>query len=136
VLVGNLRLVSQAGVLGDLTLVCEDKVDLLDVLGATPLEALSCPATQLVLRHVQPTAMFGRVVKLKTLDKRPGLFGRESFIKGSLRMGVEVVTDQQDFLGLCKASREQFLHLQRPVNFGALRTSANLPQSTGPLHQQ
>jgi len=73
--------------------------------------------------------MFGRVVKLKTLDKRPGLFGREGFIKGSLRMSVEVVTDQQDFLGLCKASREQFLHLQRPVEFGALRTDADLPPS-------
>ena len=74
---------------------CDFFAQKLDVLGATPLEALSCHATQLVLCDVQPTAMFGRVVKLKTLDKRPGLFGREGFIKGSLRMGDGLVKSQR-----------------------------------------
>ncbi len=41
-------------------------------------------------------------------------------------MDIQVVTDQYDFLGVCHASREHFLHLQGPVEFGALRTDANL----------
>ena len=44
-------------------------------------------------------------------------------------MDIQVVTDQYDFLGVCHASCEHFLHLQGPVEFGALQTDANLSPS-------
>src|SRR5258708_25864565 len=47
--------------------------------------------TDLDLRHVQPTAMFGRVMKLDSLQDPPRLGWREGFIQGSGRMRVEVI---------------------------------------------
>ena len=73
-----------------------------DVPDAAPFEALSCHAAQFVLCDVQPTAMLGRAVKLKALDKRPGLPGREGVVKGALRVGVEVSQTSMTFPAFAK----------------------------------
>ena len=50
--------------------------------------------------RVQPADMLGGVVNLQPLSKPPGLLGRKHLVKLRWRMGVQVVHDQHDFLGL------------------------------------
>ena len=43
------------------------------------------------LCHIEPTAVFGSVVKLQTPGDAPGFSGREGLVERSRFMGVEIV---------------------------------------------
>src|SRR5205807_10007392 len=58
------------------------------------VQALTREDTQLRLRHVQPTAVFGRVVALKPRRQGEGGRGIECFIQAGDAMRVEVVHHQ------------------------------------------
>ena len=51
-------------------------------LGVSPLETGAAQCAEFDLRHVQPTGVLGRVVKLEALHDAPGLSSRERLVKG------------------------------------------------------
>src|SRR5215216_3641341 len=55
------------------------------------VQTLSHQHAQLDLRHIQPTGMLGRVVKLKLAQYSSCLFGFKGFIQGCPFVSVEVV---------------------------------------------
>ena len=50
--------------------------------------------------HVEPGGAFGRVMHLEAGRQRAGLGGGQGLVKDGIGVGVEVVLDQHDFLGL------------------------------------
>ena len=59
--------------------------------GVASPEASSGQHAEFDLRHVQPTGVFGRVVKLQPLDDAPRLSRREGLIQRSHAVSVQVV---------------------------------------------
>ena len=53
------------------------------------LQAVSGQRAEFNLGHVQPTGVFGRVVKLQALGKAPSLTGGESHVQGCRTVDVE-----------------------------------------------
>ena len=69
--------------------------------------------TQFNLGHIEPTAMFGRVVELQVL--RSGLRGLESLVQRSQLVGVEIVQHHTDQVGLRICMVHQPRHLMCEV---------------------
>jgi transposase-like protein len=65
-----------------------------------PVQALPGQHGQLDLGHVQPAAVPGGVVQLQPVGQPPGLGRWERRIQRRRRVGVEVVLDQHDPLGI------------------------------------
>src|SRR6478609_8612142 len=65
-----------------------------------PVQTLPRQHAQLDLRHVQPTAMLGRVMDLQPLDDAPGLLRRERLVQRRRLVRVQVVQHQHHPLGL------------------------------------
>src|SRR6516164_8697166 len=63
-----------------------------------PVQALPVHDADLGLRHVQPTAVLGRVVELDLVQQPPGLRRRERLIQAGPVVGVQVVLHQADLL--------------------------------------
>ena len=61
------------------------------LVGDALFEAAAGENTEFDLRHIQPTAMLGRVVKLQPLGYAPGLRQRKGLIQRGLAMGVQIV---------------------------------------------
>ena len=64
-------------------------------------------ATQLALRHVEPTAVLGGVNKVDPPHVGAGLVGRKRFVERSFRVRVQVVADQCDPLDAGVAGVQQ-----------------------------
>ena len=63
-------------------------------------EALAAQDAELDLGDVQPAAVLGGVVQLQLVRQAPGLRGREGLVQGRRRVGVQVVLDQHEALGV------------------------------------
>jgi hypothetical protein len=61
---------------------------------------LSGENRQLAFGHVEPTAMFGRVVPLEFAGDASRLVRWEAVVQAGNRVGVEIVRDQDNGLGL------------------------------------
>ncbi len=66
------------------------------LVGDTPPEAGASQHAKFDLRHVEPAAMFGCVMKLQPFYDAPGLRGGEGLVQGSWPMGVQVIQDNPD----------------------------------------
>ena len=71
--------------------------------------------------------MFGRVVKLESLQYSPGFRRRKSFIKGSRRMSVQVVHHQGDLISLRKMNVREIPHAMSPINSSAMIRHLEMP---------
>src|SRR5258708_7888267 len=65
--------------------------------------------------HVEPTAVFGRVVPFEPLGEAARFGGGESCIERSRRVRAEIVLDQHDFFGAGKMYVGQLLEHLRVI---------------------
>ena len=84
---------------------------------STSFHTLGCQCTQLIFSNVQPASMFGCMAKLQSLDQRSRDIRFKRFIKRSLRMCIQVVTNQNDFFRIRKILFQENFHLMRPIIF-------------------
>ena len=78
----------------------------LEVADPSILQALAGHATQLALRHVEPTAVLGGVNEINPPHVIAGLIGRERFVERPLGVRVLIIADQRDPLDASVASIE------------------------------
>ena len=107
------------------------------------LEATAGQYAELDLRHVQPTPVLGRIVKLQPPGNPPGLGCRESLVQRRRAMGVQIVQHQPHHLGFRVGFIHQPAHLPGEVlhrsPFGDLHVPpagqgfASQEQVAGPL---
>jgi len=64
------------------------------------VEALPRKNTQFGLRHIQPTAMLGRIVDLQSLPQSPRLHGGKGFVQCPTGVRIQIVTNQHQTLHL------------------------------------
>jgi hypothetical protein len=88
----------------------------LETIGKPSIQALATENSQFRLRDVQPTTVLRGVVVLQLLDQASGLLGRESFVKRSWFVGVEIVLHQQDLPGLRVLHVDQILDCMHIVD--------------------
>jgi hypothetical protein len=93
--------------------------------GDAPVEALSGQGGQFDLGDVEPGAVPGGVVDLQPLCQRERRGGCEGVVEGADAVGVEVVHDQHDGLGVGVVVSEQVLHLTGPVDLGSVGLSVD-----------
>src|ERR1022692_1050031 len=69
-------------------------------IGDAPSDALAIKNADFNLSHVQPTGMFGGVVKLDSTQKGCCWGSTQDVYKGLSEMGVQIVENQMDATGL------------------------------------
>src|SRR5690606_18927947 len=77
--------------------------------------------------HIQPTAMLRRVVDFQLFDDPPRFSRRESFIKRSQLMGIQIVHNQDNFLGFWEMDINQVTHTVGKIDHGALVGHFQMP---------
>jgi hypothetical protein len=90
-------------------------------------QALPRQDAEFNLSNIEPTGVLGCVMDLQAIGQSFGLFRREDFVEGGLRVGIEVVHDHHDFCHLGIVHFEDFLHEERPVLLGALTGHGEKP---------
>ena len=85
------------------------------LVGDALIQTLASEHRELDLGHVQPRAVLGCVMNLQLTSDAPSLGRDERFIQGGGGMGVEVVQNQNDLLGLRVVAVDQLLYAMRPV---------------------
>jgi hypothetical protein len=83
--------------------------------------------TELNLSHVQPTPMFGRVMKLQPMSQSIGFSRLKRFIQSGDSMGVQVIQHQADHGSVRLRLIHQPLHTVSEVLFGAARSDLDMP---------
>ena len=83
--------------------------------------------TELNLSHVQPTTMFGRVMKLQSMTQPISFSRLKGFIQSSDRMSVEVIQHHANDLGLGIGFIDQPFHAMSEVVFGAALSDLDMP---------
>src|SRR5205823_79747 len=74
------------------------------------MQALAIHHATFRLRHVQPTAVFGRVMTLALVQEASRLLWRKRFIQARAIIRVQIVLDQTHFLRLRIIRVQQFSH--------------------------
>ncbi len=77
--------------------------------GDSAVETLLLEDAQFGLGHVEPTAVFGCIVELEAFHQATCFIGGKGLVEGSGLVGIEVVVDQYDFVGLGK------VHIAEPL---------------------
>ena len=93
-------------------------------------QTASCKDTNLDLGHIQPTAMFGRVMKLHAPQDAPRLGGFKGFIQGSSGMGVQVILHNANAGGVRIDLVDQPLDAVRVVDLGAVLRHLDMAPSS------
>ena len=83
--------------------------------GYPTVQALPGEDTEFQFGDIEPTPVFGGVVNLQALRQAPGRFRIEGFVERTQLMGVKVIADQSDAVGL------GILDLQEVLNPALLR---------------
>ena len=91
-----------------------------------PVQALAGEDTEFQFGDIEPTPVFGGVVNLQALRQAPGRFRIEGFVERTQLMGVKVIADQSDAVGLGILDLQEVLNLLRPVDGGPLRADVDL----------
>jgi len=95
-------------------------------------EAMTRQNAQFTFGDIEPTAVLGRIMNLDPLGQS-ACFGRgECLVQGCQLVGVEIVTDQNDFFRLGVPFDQQALQFPGPVDGGAVLPDVYPP----PAHQQ
>src|SRR5512132_2922520 len=106
------------------------------LVGQPPVQALPGQHTQLDLGHVQPAAVLGCVVQLQPVGQPLGLRRRERRVQRRRRVGVEVVLDQHDHVGVGIVHIDQLPDAVRPVDPGPPLAHRHMPPATQRLAHQ
>src|SRR5574341_1186719 len=96
-------------------------------LGNPPPQALLAEHAQFDFRHVQPTAIAGRVMDLQAAGQPMGLGRRKSFVERGQMVGVEIITHQLDLARLWIIFIQQLPDLFGPIHPRALLPTADPP---------
>ena len=67
------------------------------LVGDAAIQTLGRENAEFGFRHVEPAAVFGRVMPFEALDEPARLGGGESLVERGRFMGVEIVLHQHDF---------------------------------------
>ena len=95
---------------------------------ARPLpETVAGENAELDFRHIQPAPMLGGVVKFQFPGYAPGLLRRERLVQRRLAMGVQIVQDHSNHLGLRVDLLHQPAHLMGEVHLGAPLRHRHMP---------
>ena len=97
------------------------------LVGDAPIEALRRQDGQFGFRHIQPTAVFRRVVPLEPFNEPACFGGGKSFIERRWPVRVKIVLYESDLRRRWKMRVGQFLEDAREVLRGALIGYLNMP---------
>src|SRR5205807_5924508 len=104
------------------------------------LQATRQPATgkntDLDFGHVQPTAMFGRVVELDSLQDAPGLGWLKGLVKGRGRMSIEVILHDTNIFGLRIDRIYQPSDAVGVVDLGAMLRHLDMTPASGGVDEE
>ena len=75
------------------------------------IQALAIHNANFRLRHVQPTAVFGRGMKRDLIQEASSLLGRKCFVQARAIVCVQIVRDQTNFLRLWINLFAQFIRV-------------------------
>src|SRR5829696_6462030 len=89
------------------------------LVGDAPIQTLASEHRELDLGHVQPRAVLGGVVDLQPFQQTPSFTRGERLIQSGRGMGVEIVQNQNDLLGLRVVQIYKLLYAVCPVKLGA-----------------
>ena len=94
------------------------------------MQALAMHNAHVRLRHVQPTAVFGRVMKLDLVQDASSLLGRKGVLQARAIVGVQRVLDQTNFLRLWIIVFHQCSHTPGVILAGAPRRDMHEPPAS------
>src|SRR5438067_3371553 len=92
--------------------------------------------TDLDFGHVQPTAMFGRVVELDSLQDAPGLGWLKGLVKGRGRMSIEVILHDTNIFGLRIDRIYQPSDAVGVVDLGAMLRHLDMTPASGGVDEE
>ena len=81
------------------------------LVGEPLLQAGAGQYAELDFRHIQPSAVLGRMVKLQPFGNSPGLGSRERFVQRRLAMGIQIVQNHSNHRDLRVGLIHQPAHL-------------------------
>src|SRR5215203_360931 len=88
------------------------------LVGDAPIQTLASEHRELDLGHVQPRAVLWGVMDLQPLQQTPSFTRGERLIQSGRGMGVEIVQNQNDLLGIRVVQINQLLYALCPVDLG------------------
>lgn len=68
-------------------------------IGDASIETLACEGGEFDFSHVEPRAMFWRVMDFETIEQTSCRVGLKSFVESGGFMRIEIITHQHDFFG-------------------------------------
>src|SRR6266496_5864328 len=83
------------------------------------IETLTSEDAQLDFGNVQPAPMFGRMMNLQSFHKSPRFRWWKRLVERGELVGVQVIADEDDPLGIRIIDVQQLLDLFGPVDFGS-----------------
>src|SRR3972149_9761713 len=92
-------------------------------------KALAIQDADFDLRHIQPTRVLGRVVKLHASQQRVSARRTEHLLKARAEMGVEVVQNQVNLSGGGITALKQVLYESDKFRLGSARGDLDHPTS-------
>ena len=101
------------------------------LVGKPLFEARAGQNAELYLRHIEPTAVLGGVVKLQPLGDAPGLRRWEGLVQGRCPVSVQIVQDRPHHLGFRVGFIHQPAHLVGEVLHGAPFGDRHMPPARG-----
>jgi len=104
--------------------------------GISALETGAAQHTELNLRHVQPTGVFGGVVKLQAFHDAPGFGGGKGLVQRRHAVGVQIVQDHADDGGVGVGHVYQPPHLVGEVLHGATFGDSHMAPARQRLAEQ
>ena len=83
------------------------------------IEALGCEDGQFGFGHIEPRAVLGRMLPFEAFGDAPRLGGFEGVIERSLVVGIEIVLDEDNFVGAVEMNVGQIFQDTRIIDGGA-----------------
>src|SRR5215203_1907274 len=103
------------------------------LVGDALIHTLTSEHRELDLGHVQPRAVLWGVVDLQPLQQTPSFTRGERLIQSGRGMGVEIVQNQNDLLGLRVVQIYKLLYAVCPVELGPPLGNADVTPAKGSL---
>jgi hypothetical protein len=93
----------------------------------TAPQALPTQMAEFDFRHVEPTAVFRRIMDLSFIRDSFRLRRIKGFIKSGFGMGIQIVHDEANLLHVRRMVIQQFFDKVRPIHFCAPRSHFGMP---------
>ena len=104
--------------------------------GNAAIQTLAGENGKFTLRHIEPTAMLGGIVKLELARNPAGFVRGKDAVQGGRGMGIEVVDDQPDPFRRGEVLIHQQPHLLGEVAFGPLLGDVDVTPTAQRLDEQ